>query len=191
MELWWQGEVEISKITKNFHFLITAGIVPPPKKNIHPSRFKPPLSNTANKQIEEKIRSAKNQLMKARQCKQERKALQSLVLNSGAMSHYVCTSDNLPIIGPSNKQVHLPNGQTVNPTAQVALLFDINSEARIARLVPKIKNNSLVSIGNLANAGYTTTFLPFNCNVHVHETKQSKGDTMKIVIQRGREDGGS
>ncbi|KAL7475149.1 hypothetical protein ACHAW6_001077 [Cyclotella cf. meneghiniana] len=129
--------------------------------------------------------------MKAWQRKQERKALQSFVLDLGATSHYVCASDNLLIIGPSNKRVHLPNWQTVNSTAQVALLFDINSEARIEELVPEIKNNSLVSVGKLADAGYTTTFLPFGCGIRVHETKQSNGDTAKIGIQGWREDGGS
>ena len=99
-------------------------------------------------------------IAKANQCKRDRKAIKEFTVDSGATSHYVRPSDNLPVIGPSDKEVYMPNGEIVKATAQVKLPFDIRDLARIAELVPGITTNSLVSVGKLADAGYITVFLP-------------------------------
>ena len=47
--------------------------------------------------------------------------IKSMVLDSGATLHFVQQEDNLPIIGPSHKQVQMPNGhiETVSHKAQL------------------------------------------------------------------------
>ena len=126
-----------------------------------------------------------------RQRKQDRIALRALIVDSGATSHYVRTSDKLPHIGPSNKSIHLPNGQVVKSAAQVKLPFEIKEQARIAELVPAIRQNSLISVGKLADTGYKTVFLPGQQGVRVLEGDSSNATDGKTVLQGWREDGGS
>ena len=106
--------------------------------------------------------------MKVKQRKQDRRALRTFIIDSGATSHYVRTSDKLPHVGPSNKSIQLPNGQIVQSAAQVKLPFAIKEQARIAELVPAINQNSLISVGKLADAGYTMVFHANNAEVTVH-----------------------
>jgi hypothetical protein len=138
------------------------------------------------KRLKEEVRKAALRITKAKQRKQDRKALKSFIIDSGATSHYVRTADNLPVIGPSNKEVHLPNGQVVKATAQVKLPFNIKDSARIAELVPGITANSLVSVGKLADAGYTTVFLPQAEGVLIVDSNSGE-----MVLQGWREEGGS
>jgi hypothetical protein len=51
------------------------------------------------------------------------------------------------------------------------LPFDLRDTARIAELVPDIKANSLVSVGKLADAGYTTVFLPLAEGILIVDSK--------------------
>lgn len=125
-------------------------------------------------------------VIKAKQRKRDKRALKSFLVDSGATSHYVRPTDELPVVGPSNKHVHLPNGQIVQSEAQVKLPFQLKHQARIAELVPGIKQNSLLSVGKLSDAGYTTVFLPHNDGVHVID-----GDKAKTVLQGWREEAGS
>lgn len=117
-------------------------------------------------------------VIKAKQRKRDQRTLKSFLVDSGATSHYVRPTDELPVVGPSNKHVHLPNGQIVQSEAQVKLPFQLKHQARIAELVTGIKQNSLLSIGKLSDAGYTTVFLPHNDSVHVID-----GDEAKTVLQ--------
>ena len=116
--------------------------------------MKPPPSKSVIKRLKEEFRKAALKVAKAKQRKRDRKAIKEFTVDSGATSHYVRPSDNLPIIGPSDKEVYMPNGEIVKATAQVKLPFDIRDSARIAELVPGITTNSLVSVGKLADAGY-------------------------------------
>jgi len=85
----------------------------------------------------------------------------------------------------------LPNGQIVQSAAQVKLPFAIKEQAKIAELVLAIKQNSLISVGKLADAGYTTVFLPGQQGVRVLEGNGVNGSEGKAVLQGWREDGGS
>ena len=68
----------------------------------------------------------------------------------------------MPIIGPSSKIVALPDGSTKQATHTAILPFkSLSEKARRADvLLPGLQPNSLVNVGKLANADYTTIFHP-------------------------------
>ena len=83
----------------------------------------------------------------------------SVVIDLGATSHFVQSSDNLPYLGQSQKMVKLPNGSTIQATHTVRLPFDtINEASRESHVLPDLKGNSLLSVPVLATNGYTTIF---------------------------------
>jgi hypothetical protein len=95
-------------------------------------------------------------------------------------------------VGPSNKNIYVATGQAIKSTAQVLLPFDkVKQSARIAELVPHLKQNSLVSVGKLADAGYTTVFLPHNEGVRVLDNDDNGRMNGEPVIQGWREENGS
>lgn len=131
-------------------------------------------------------------LTKAKQRKRDRQTLKSFIIDSGATSHYVRPADELPVVGPSNKNIYVATGQAIKSTAQVLLPFDkVKQSARIAELVPHLKQNSLVSVGKLADAGYTTVFLPHNEGVRVLDNDDNGRMNGEPVIQGWREENGS
>ena len=85
---------------------------------------------------------------------------QSMVVDSGATSHFVRTSDNLPNMGPSNKIVNLPNGTTIQASHSARLPFNkLTERAREAHVLPDLKAHSLISVPKLADEGYITLFM--------------------------------
>ena len=189
-EQWRPGEVDITKITKGFTYLVAAGISSPPSPpNNTPSiRFKPPLSKVAKKRLAAEVRRKLVRLTKEKQRQRDRKALKSFLLDSGATSHYVRPSDKLEHVGPSDKEVTVATGHKVKASAQAKLPFQIHESARIAEVVPGLQHNSLVSVGKLADHGYKTTFLPYNDGVVVSEGDNENETT---VLQGWRETDGS
>lgn len=167
--------VNLNKLIKGFIYLVAADAVSPPDPPdvTSPTKESPP-SKAEKRRMKEEMRKLLMKKMKVKQQKQDRRALKSFIIDSGATSHYARTSDNLPSIGPSNKQVMLPTGQIVDATEQVKLPFDIKDAARIAELVPAIKTSSLLSVGKLADAGYTSVFLPEDRGVAIIETSSGK-----------------
>ena len=94
----------------------------------------------------------------------------TMVLDSGATSSFVRPEENLPITGPSHKVVHLPNGASIHATHTTMLPFySLSDKARIADVLPDLRPNSLVSVGKLADADYTTIFHPRGEGVTVHK----------------------
>lgn len=93
----------------------------------------------------------------------------TMVLDSGATSSFVMPNKDLPIIGPSNKIVHLPDGSTLQATHSTLLPFkSLSEQARKADVLPGLTPNALVSVGKLADANYTTIFHPHGQGVTVH-----------------------
>ena len=93
-----------------------------------------------------------------------------MVLDSGATSSFVRPEENLVITGPSNKVVSLPDGSIIQATHTTMLPFESLSEAaRKAEVLPGLQPNSLISVGKLANADYTTIFHPRGEGVTVHK----------------------
>ncbi len=104
-------------------------------------------------------------------------ASQSMVIDSGATSHFVWLGDNLPVTGASDKLVTLPNGHCIPASHTVNLPFEsLQMPARTAHDLPNLTTNSLVSVPKLADAGYTTIFHPGDTGVTIH----GSGD---VVIQ--------
>ncbi len=84
-----------------------------------------------------------------------------MVVDLGATSSHVRTEENLPITGPLSKVVYLPYGSSIQATHSTMLPFDsLLPKARIADILPGLRPNSLVSVGKLADANYTTIFHP-------------------------------
>ena len=101
----------------------------------------------------------------------QRKA-STVVVDSGATSSFVMLEENLPITGPSNKVVALPDGATKQATHTAILPFEsLSDEARKADVLPGLRPNSLISVGKFADADYTTIFHPRGEGVTVHKKK--------------------
>ena len=69
----------------------------------------------------------------------------------------------------SNKVMMMPTGTTVN--ASMKALHPntkLNDKARELDILPELKNNSLLSVCKLADAGYTTVFHANNGGITVH-----------------------
>ena len=85
----------------------------------------------------------------------------TMVIDSGATSSFVRPEENLPVTGLSSKIVHLPDGSSIQATHTTLLPFEsLSPKARIADILPGLRPNSLVSVGKLADANYTTIFHP-------------------------------
>ena len=94
----------------------------------------------------------------------------SMVLDSEATSSFVRPEENLPITGPSNKVVVLPDGSTKQATHTAILPFEsLSDEARRADVLPGLWPNSLVSVGKFADSDYITIFHPRGEGVTVHK----------------------
>jgi len=80
-----------------------------------------------------------------------------MILDSGATSHFMRLDENLPITGVSSKVVALPNAATIKATHTTNLPFEsLSDAARKADVLPGLRQNSLVSVGKLADENYTT-----------------------------------
>ena len=109
----------------------------------------------------------------------QRKA-STMVVDSGATSSFVQPEENLPITGPSNKVVALPDGSTKQATHTAIIPFELLSDdARKADVLPGLRPNSLISVGKLADADYTTIFHPRGEGVTVHEK-----NTVRVQLLR-------
>jgi hypothetical protein len=112
-----------------------------------------------------------------------------MVLDLGATLHFISPEENLPITGKLNKVVALLNGSTINAMHTTELpLHALTSDARKAHVLPGLRPNSLVSIGKLANAGYTTVFHPTGRGVTVHQKKSLQIRLLRKPVLQGWQD---
>jgi hypothetical protein len=84
-----------------------------------------------------------------------------LIADSGSTGNYV--SSNFPVLNviPTNKPIHItiPDGSTLTSTHEGILDFPLLSPAaRHVHIFPALHHCSLLSIGQLCDAGYTVTF---------------------------------
>ena len=159
--------MDFSKITKNFTYLTVPDIVSPPQD---PRRIR--FSSKAAKQrTADRLKARLFKLAKDKQRKKDRKAFKTFLMDSGATSHYTRPSDGLPIIGASRKRVMVANGATIQATAQTELPFPLTKQARVAEVLPDLNFNSLVSVGKLADSGYTTNFSPYDKGVSIYPSE--------------------
>ncbi len=116
-----------------------------------------------------------------------------MVVDSGATSHYfMCMEENLPVKGPSNKIVSLPDSSKIKTMHTMELPFPtLSATARNAHVLPNLTTNLLISVPKLADAGYTTIFHPHEGGVTVHaKNRFSFRQRCKPVLQGWRDKDG-
>ncbi len=117
------------------------------------------------------------------------KKASTMVLDSGATSHFVRPDKNLPVTDVSKKAVALANGSKINATHTTDLPFDaLTNDAWKAHVLPGLRPNSLVSVGKLADAGYTTIIHPAGRGVTVHQKKSMHIRLLHKPVLQGWQD---
>ncbi len=113
-------------------------------------------------------------------------------MDSGATSHFVQSTDNLPYSGQLQKLVQLPDGSKICASHKVRLLFKtINDTAREAHVLPNLKGNSLLSVPVLVEQKNTTIFHARDKGVKVYiDNKVTITSTAEPVLQGWREQSG-
>lgn len=93
-----------------------------------------------------------------------------MVVDSGASSHIVCTSDTLPKMGPSHKIVKLPNGAMIKALHMVQLPFDrLTNKVKEAHILLYLISHSQTSVPKLADKGCIMLFLDGQKGVVVYK----------------------
>jgi len=84
----------------------------------------------------------------------------SAVVDSGATGSFIRPQDGaIPTGVKSNKVVTMPTGNSTNASEEARLpMTQLNDQARECDILPGLKYNSLISVGKLAAAGYSTIF---------------------------------
>ncbi len=98
-----------------------------------------------------------------------------LVIDSGAMSHFVPEEIDLPKKGKLDKEVFLPDNSSLQASYKTELPFEqLSNKARETDILPGLKT-PLISVNKLAEEGYTMIFHPGEEGVTIH-----KKDTITI-----------
>jgi hypothetical protein len=114
----------------------------------------------------------------------------TMVLDSGATSHFVRLEEKLPTTGTSQKVVMLPDGSSIQATHTTLLPFEeLSLQARKADVLPGLRPNSLISVGKLADANYTTIFHPQGHGVTIHKKGSFKLRSLCMPVLQGWRDG--
>ena len=83
----------------------------------------------------------------------------------------------------SKKLVAMPNEQIDEATHKAMLpITQLNNDAREIDILTALKSNSLISVGKLADAGYTTVFHPEDRGVTGHRGKDIATKVFKEAI---------
>ena len=83
------------------------------------------------------------------------------MLDSGASKTFVNTTYGMELTGSSDKVVVTADGSELPASSTVLLpIRALSKGAREAIVVPGMKQKALMSVGTLADNGYTTIFLP-------------------------------
>jgi len=152
------------------------------------------INNLSDAQVQRNLRSTIMAWIHQRMGKhnQFQRTASTMVIDSGATSSFVRPEENLPITGHSNKIVNLPDGSSIHATHTTMLPFDsLTAEARKAVVLPGLRPNSLISVGKLADADYTTIFHPRGEGVTIHSKNSFRLKTfLKPVLQGWRDSNG-
>eukprot|EP00804_Cyclotella_cryptica_P014825 CCRYP_015027-RA/>CCRYP_015027-RA protein AED:0.12 eAED:0.12 QI:0/0/0/1/0.2/0.16/6/0/1256 len=90
-------------------------------------------------------------------------------LDSAATSNFSNNETNLELTGPSSKQVAVADGRIIQATHSAPLpMTGLTETARTTTIVPHLAK-SLLSVGVLADNGYTTIFHPHAQGAEVYE----------------------
>ena len=108
-----------------------------------------------------------------------------LVIDSGAMSHFVQEEMELPKKEKSHKEVYLPDNTKLQALYWTQLPFEqLSNRAKEATILPGLKT-PLVSSNKMANEGYTTIFHLGEEGVTIHKSGTITITTMEPPILQG------
>ena len=100
------------------------------------------------------------------------KALETMLFDSVATSHFNKVSDNLPIVEPSNKTVAMASSEMSKTSEQTQLpMAQLTDAVYKTDILQALNNYSLMSVNMLADQGYTTIFHSYDKGATVHANK--------------------
>ena len=103
-----------------------------------------------------------------RRCQKRERKKSALIDSAASSSFWAPEDEHEPVDEPSNKIVSMADGHQTTTTQKAKLPNEkLNEKARELDLLPGLPN-SLLSVGKLADAGYTTIFHPETGGVTVH-----------------------
>ena len=109
------------------------------------------------------------------------------IVDSGATSSCGKVSDPFIHTGElSHKQFQFPMGQVVPATEIEKLLHDVREPAKTVELVPAMKQDTLISIGKFADAGYFTIF--DGEEVNIYDGLKARLKISKVMVIKGWRD---
>ena len=98
------------------------------------------------------------------------KEVKSAIINSGSTINLNQISDELEPTGVSNKCIVVATGEESRTTHTALLpMRQLRQAARETHILPELTPNSLLSVKQLADNGYTTIFHPHERGVTVHD----------------------
>jgi len=166
-EQWQPGKVT-HNIKHGFTYLAATDLLAPHQHNITPN-----TSMTRNAFRSKRAQKLKDKLTslarKAKQRRDDRNAFTTMMLDSGASSHFNKVDDNLPVANHNIKHVKTASGEMHTTLGQAELpLPQLNKAARVTNILPALKQDSLMSVKTLSDNGYTTVFYPYDRGAEVH-----------------------
>ena len=108
------------------------------------------------------------------------------MVDSGATGHFNSDEDDLTIFSTASKTIGSAFGQTEQTVGTALLpLNKLRDKARHTDILPALSENSLLSVPQLADNGYTTIFHPFDEGVTVHDTNDVHIQELKTPVLQG------
>jgi hypothetical protein len=181
-EQWRPGEVDITKITKRFPYLVATGLDPPPPQDIPPNTLATalivestdgprPISKLSchwARRLEQRKELKASKKLEANAIKE---AITQAMLDSGASKTLVNSRRGMQCTGLSDKVVVTADG-TEHPASHTNLLPTqaLSKGAREAIVIPGMQQKALLSVGTLADNGYTTVFFSGQQGIQIYGT---------------------
>ena len=112
------------------------------------------------------------------------------ILDSGASSTFMRPQDGSILTGEkSTKKVGIPDGRAIQASERALLPWHkLRRNTRQCDILPGLHDNSLVSVGKLADAGYYTLFIPADQDVQVFDANKMKVNISADDVLRGWRD---
>ena len=162
-----------------------------------PANYWAPL---ADEDIEEDRRDHSNNLTRQSQVESQKEKIRrllrrlfpkqgtSMVLDSGATSHFMTEDLNLLTEGASKKEVFLPNNAKLRTSRRTQLPFDtLTTAASEADILPGLKR-SLLSVSKMSKEGYMTIFHPGEEGVTIHKKGTIRLTTSEPPVLKGEKE---
>eukprot|EP00804_Cyclotella_cryptica_P002199 CCRYP_018252-RA/>CCRYP_018252-RA protein AED:0.18 eAED:0.16 QI:0/0/0/1/0.4/0.16/6/0/1101 len=192
-----EGKVNLSKTTTRFPYLVATGFAPPPPNDTPHNELANTITDTGQRQPNKlslkwaRRLAQRKALRTAKQLKTNAidEAIQQAMLDSGASKTFVNTHKGMELTGISDKVIVTADGAEV-PATNTALipLPALSKGARQAIVVPGLKQKALLSVGTLADNGYTTIFLPGQQGVDIYNNTDINISATRPPILQGCRD---